>query len=125
MAEDNDEWDVEHVDTELDRPEYPVVDDVPSGANDKEVTQAPIEDDLRRDPGVGAPEDQGERFLLTGHLGPPVGVLIRVGALALDEAPVAVEQLGEGVGCAESGICHICHPAIVAAGGASALPRDV
>jgi hypothetical protein len=89
MAEDNDEWDVEHVDTELDRPEYPVVDDVPSGANDKEVTQAPIEDDLRRDPGVGAPEDQGERLLPAGHLGASMRVLIRMRPLPLDEAVIA------------------------------------
>ena len=52
--------------------------DVSGGADDEHVTEALVEDDLRGDAGVGAAEDHGERRLLRGDLGAPVGALRRV-----------------------------------------------
>ena len=43
-------------------------DDVARNADDKQVAEALVEDDLGRHPGVGASEDDSERFLAGGEL---------------------------------------------------------
>src|SRR5258708_26130829 len=46
-------------------------DDVAGDANDEEVSEPLIEDDLRRDAGVGAAENNRERLLAARELGAP------------------------------------------------------
>jgi hypothetical protein len=43
-------------------------DDIAGDADDKQVAEALVEDDLRRYPRVGTPEDDGERFLVDRQL---------------------------------------------------------
>ena len=64
MPQDHDQRAIEHRDTELERPEHTGVDDMPGRADDEEVAQALVEDDLRRHPGVAAAEEDGERVLI-------------------------------------------------------------
>jgi hypothetical protein len=67
VAEDDDERDVQHPDAELQRAEDAGVDDVAGRADDEEVAQPHVEDDLGGDPGVGAAEEDGQRPLPVGR----------------------------------------------------------
>ena len=64
VAEHDDEREVEHADAELERAEHAGVDDVAGRADDEEVAEALVEDDLRGDARVGAAEEDRERVCL-------------------------------------------------------------
>src|SRR6476646_3821110 len=94
VAEDHDERDVEHADTELDRAQHAGVDDVAGGADDEQVAQALVEDDLRCDTRVAAAEHQRERLLHGGQAVASRDVLVGVLVAPRDEAGVAALELG-------------------------------
>ena len=93
VAEHQDERHVQHGDRVLERAEHRVGDDLAGVADDEGVAEAQVEDDLGREPGVGAAEDRGERAP-----GPPatrlaaLDVLPRMLRLAGDEALVAAQH---------------------------------
>ncbi len=96
MAEHDDQADPQRVDAELHRPEDAGVDHMAGRADDEQVTEALVEDDLRRDPRITAAEENGERLLPVADLGPPGGVLPGMQRLAGDESAVAVEEFLPG-----------------------------
>ena len=97
VAEHDDERAVEHADAELERAEHAGVDDVAGGADDEQVAEALVEDDLGGHPRVGAAEEDRERVLLGGDPVPEVHVLVRVGPLVGHEPGVARGQHAPGL----------------------------
>ena len=98
VAEYHDERDVQDGDAELDGPQHAGVDDMPCRTHDEEVAKTSVEDDLGRDPGVGAAEEDGEWRLALGQAVAAGGILVGVRVRTGDEAIVAPGQLGPGLG---------------------------
>ena len=96
MPEDDDEWDVQHGYTELDRAKHTWVNDMACGADYEEVTKTAVEDDLGRYPRVRTAEEDSERRLAPSQAVPARCVLVGVPVLAGDEPIIATGQLGPG-----------------------------
>jgi hypothetical protein len=76
---------------ELDAADLRGRDDVARHADDKQVAEALIEDDLGRHARIRTAEDNGQRFLACRQRAPPR--VARAGAAQLaDEAPIALAQ---------------------------------
>ncbi len=93
MAEDDDQPGGVARGGELDAADLGRGDDVAGDADDEQIAQPLVEDDLRRYARIGAAEQNRERLLAGGELVPPGrtgrrAVFARVG----DEAPVAFSQ---------------------------------
>ena len=74
--------------------------DVSSDADDKQVAEALVEDDLGRHARIGTTEDDGERLLPRGQLAPARLTGGCVAALTVgDEAPVPLSEAFECVSC--------------------------
>ena len=77
-------------------PQHVGSDDVSGHADDEEVAEPLVEDQLRWNPGVAARQDGGERLLADGQMGTPVRRLVGVADLAGGKPPIA---LFEGCEC--------------------------
>jgi hypothetical protein len=73
VAEDDDESRAEPFRGEFDAGDLRRSDDVPCYPDDEQVSEPLIEDDLGRDPRIGASENDRERFLTGRHLEPALG----------------------------------------------------
>jgi hypothetical protein len=70
-------------------------DDVARDANDEEVAEALVEDELGRDSGIAAGENRGEWLLRMLEMGAPGGRFMSVTHLSVYEALVSLFQSGE------------------------------
>src|SRR5262245_55502214 len=82
----------------LDAAQHLCTDCVPGGADNEEVTETLIEDDLGGQPRVRTAEDHCEGILACGELGTMLRILVGMDARAGDEAEIARAQLGKGFG---------------------------
>lgn len=78
MSEDDDQRDMQHRYAVFERSEDRVVDHMPGCAHHEGVAEAEVENDLRGQTGVRAPEDDREGVLGVHQRAAPGGVLIRV-----------------------------------------------
>jgi hypothetical protein len=91
VSQHDDEPRAEALGGELDAPDLRGGDDVAGDADDEQLAEPLIEDDLGGHAGIGAAEDDRERLLDLGQLGAAVAVEQRIGAADVrDEAAVAV-----------------------------------
>ncbi len=98
VAQHDDERAVQHAHPVLDAAEDLRARDVARGADDEQVTDAAVEDDLGGQPRIGAAEEDGEGTLGRSRLGTARRVLVRVLGCARGETPVAGQQQLEGLG---------------------------
>ena len=92
MAEHDDEPRVELLGRELDAADLRRRDDVAGDADDEQVAEPLIEDDLGRHARVGAAEHDRERLLPLGELVAPRGADLRAALAIGHEPPIAVTQ---------------------------------
>ena len=97
MAQDHHQPGVKPLGRELDAPYQRGGDDVAGDPDHKEIAESLVEDDLGRDPGIGAAEDDGEWLLPFGQLR-SAGLMEhrRAAADAGVEAEIAGPESGEG-----------------------------
>ena len=92
MPEHDDEPGAEPRRCELDAPDLRRRDDVAGDADDEEIAEPLIEDDLSGHPGVGTAEDDRERFLPARQLAPTRLARQFVAANIRDESAIALAQ---------------------------------
>lgn len=95
MAEDHDERGATRHGPVLDRAGDHRADRLPTGAHHVKVTQARVEEDLRRHSGVDARQDRSERPLFLGDELTPVRIPVGVLKVSGDPALVAFHQSRE------------------------------
>jgi len=79
----------------FDRSEGEFARHLPRYADDEEVTDTAVKDDLGRHPRIGTTEDYRKRVLSADRLGPPFLMVSLPLALARDVSPVSLEKLFE------------------------------
>jgi hypothetical protein len=99
MAEDDYERDPEVRRRECEAFEDGAVDDVSRDPDDEEVPESLVEDDLRDDARVRAPQDGCERPLPAQKLRAPLGGSARIRGTIFDETPISFFERGQRLIC--------------------------
>jgi hypothetical protein len=97
MAEDNYESGAEMLHRVLDAAQRIVIDQIAGDANDKQVSDALVEDDFGSGPRIRASYDDGERLLPLGGGGTARGNRLARAHLALREALIPGRQTAESL----------------------------
>jgi len=93
MSEDHHQGDTQMLDGILDTPYGRIIGGMTGRSNDEQVTEAPVEDDFRRDARIRAPDHDSEGVLLFGHRATPLDRMIRMQGFGSDDPSISFEQL--------------------------------
>ena len=93
VPEHDEQRHVQHRDGVLERADDGLGDDLAGVADDEQVADSLVEDDLGREPRVAASEERGDGLLAGRDLGAALDILARMQGLAGDEALVAPHHL--------------------------------
>ncbi len=106
MPEDHNHGRAEFRDCELDAPDLGRPGDVPGHPDDEKIAESLVEDDLRRHPRIGTPENHRERPLPASRPDAGRGKIRPARALSLHVAAVALHQSLEGLIRSHRLFCH-------------------
>ena len=98
MGQDDDQRHLEDGDRVFQACDDRLAHDLAGVADDEEIAQTQVEDDLGGEAGVGAAEQRRDRMLRGGEILAPQHVLVRVARLVGDESAVSVQHLLPGRG---------------------------
>ncbi len=97
MSHDNHQLDLKRSEREFDTPQNKFIDQIARIADDKQIAEPLIEDDLRRDARIGASQDRCDRLLFVNQRGSVIWFAMRIQRFPGGKPTVAIDELRESV----------------------------